>query len=211
MILSILDSMRASLDNLNDRERKLVGLLGSVAAAMMFFLPLWLTTSAIGDVETENGELRSALRSISLAQTELAQRRQEREDAQERYDTPAPPLGSFLEAKANEAGFERPLELTDQPEKVTDAFTRRHVRANLPGIGLRTVVDMITEIENSPYPVAVERLQIEHFQAGDRYNVEVGVITFDRNSRGDDDDGDDDDDDPSSMTRGSMRSGPPAP
>lgn len=210
MILSIFDSIRASLDNLNDRERKLVGLLGSIAAAMVVFLPLWLTTTAIGEVELENAELRSALRDISLAQTDLAQRRQAREVAQRRYDSPAPPLGSFLEAKANEAGYENPLELTDQPEKVTDAFTRRHVRANLPGVGLRTVVDMITEIENSPFPVAIERLQIEHFQAGDRYNVEVGVITFDRNSGGDDDD-DDDDDRPATMSRRSMRSGPPAP
>jgi len=209
VILGIFDSVRSAFDNLNDRERKLVGILGAVAAAMLVFLPLWLIASAITDVEDENTEIRDVLRDISHARAEVAERRAQREAAERRYDSPAPPLGSFLEAKAREAGYDRPLEVTDQPERVASGFTRRHVRASLPGVGLRTVIDMMTEVENSPFPVAIERLQIEHFQAGDRYNVEVGVIAFDRNERSGR--GDDDDDDDSAMMRRGMKAGPPAP
>lgn len=209
MILGVFDSVRSALDNLNDRERKLVGLLGAVAAAMIVFLPLWFTASAISDVEDENGEIRGVLRDITLARAELSERRAQREAAERRYDAPAPPLGSFLEAKAQEAGYDRPLEVTDQPEKVANGFTRRHVRASLPGVGLRMVIDMMTEVENSPFPVAIERLQIEHFQAGDRYNVEVGVIAFDRNARRGR--GDADDDDSAMMRRRGNKAGPPAP
>ncbi len=209
MTLSIFDSLRSAFDNLNDRERKLVGVLGAVLGALLVFLPIFLSASAIADVEDENAEIREILRSISNNRAEIAEQRAQREAAERRYDNPAPPLGSFLEAKAREAGYDRPLEVTDQPERVANGFTRRHVRADLPGVDLRTVVNMMTEIENSPYPVAIELVQIEHFQAGDRYNVEVGVIAFDKERRGRGDDDDDDDD--SAMMRRGNKAGPPAP
>jgi hypothetical protein len=209
MILGIFDSARSAFDNLNARERKLVGLLGAIAATMIIFLPLFMIASAISDIEDENTEIRSVLRDISRAETEIAALRAEREAAERRYDTPAPPLGSFLEAKSRGAGYDRPLEVTDQPERVAGGYTRRHVRASLPGVGLRTAIDMLAEMKNSPYPVAVELLQIEHFQAGDRYNVEVGVIAFDRATQRRS--GDDDDDDASSMSARENRAGPPAP
>jgi hypothetical protein len=210
MTLSILDSLRSAFDNLNDRERKLVIALGGVVGALLLFLPIFLSATAIAEVEDENADIRAVLRSIANNRTEIAEMQAQREAAERRYDNPAPPLGSFLEAKAQEAGYDRPLEVTDQPERVANGYTRRHVRADLPGVDLRTVVNMLTEIENSPYPVAVELVQIEHFQAGDRYNVEVGVIAFDRNTRGRSSD-DDEDGDSSMMSGRRGTAGPPAP
>lgn len=206
MALSPLDSARAAYENLNDRERKLVTLLGGVVLALVVFLPVWLLTSSIGAVREENEEIRDALRDISQHGAELAEWEQQRAAAERRYDTKAPPLGSFLEAKAREAGYERPLEVTDQPERVEGDFTRRNTRASLPGVGLRSAIDMMTAVKNSPYPVAIERLHIEHYQSGDRYNVQLGVIAFDRNQpRG----GDDQEED--RPARRSKRPGPPAP
>jgi hypothetical protein len=205
--MSAIDSVRGAYENLNDREKKLVTTLATVLVCVVVFLPLWLATSAISEVEEENAAIRAVLRDISRSSAELAEREAAREAAARRYDTKAPPLGSFLEAKARDAGYERPLEVTDQPEKVAGGFTRRHVRANLPGVGLRSAIDMLVEVENSPYPVAIERLSIEHFQAGDRYNVEVGLFAFDRESSG----GDDDDDRGGTGRRPSGRAGPPSP
>jgi hypothetical protein len=178
---AIIDSARTAFENLNERERRLVVILGVVLTALVVFLPLWLLTSSIGDVREENEEIRQVLREISQASGSLAVREAERAAAERLYDSPAPPLGSFLEAKAREAGYDRPLEVTDQPEKVSGGFTRRNVRASLPGVGLRTAIDMLTAIANSPHPVAIERLHIEHYQSGDRFNVQLGVIAFDRN------------------------------
>ena len=39
---------------------------------------------------------------------------------------------------------------------------------------------MLTSIENSRLPVALERLQIEHYRSGDAYNVQVGLIAYQR-------------------------------
>jgi hypothetical protein len=84
---------------------------------------------------------------------------------------------------------------------------RRHVRAELPGVGLKTAIDMITAVENSRYPLAVESLRIEHFGTGDRYNVQLGVITFDRKAEEADEENEDEDREP--PTRQDGRAGPP--
>ena len=176
-----IDSARTAFENLNERERKLVMVLGAVLGVVVVFLPIWLLTSSVSDIEEENEQIREALRDISQHGGQLAEWEAQRDAAERRYQTPAPPLGSFLEAKAREAGYDRPLEVTDQPEKVESGFTRRNTRASLPAVGLRTAIDMMTAVENSPYPVAIERLHVEHYQTGDRYNVQLGVVAFDKN------------------------------
>src|SRR5690606_22683474 len=115
--------------------------------------------------------------------------------------------GSFLEARATEQELSL-REVTDQPEKVVGDFRRRNVRATLPSVGLRNVIKLLTSIENSRFPVAVERIQIEHFRSGeDSYNVQIGVIAYDAQepaaSEGTDMRGE------TSMRAG--RAGPPAP
>jgi len=200
------ERLQGALDSLNERERRLLTVLGGVFAAVLVLLPLYLITSTISEIETENEEIVEVLREIRGAQGTLARREAEREAAAARYARPAPPLGSFIEARAREQQLTL-REVTDQPEKVIGEFRRRNVRATMPGVGLRPVVKMLTAIENSPFPVALERIQIEHFRPGDSYNVTVGVIAFDRegseasetNMRA------------GARSRAGMRPGPPAP
>lgn len=204
---SLTDRIRAYSDGLNDRERRLLGALGVVFALIVVVLPLYLVSSSISDIEEENRQISQVLRDIGRARGTLAQRQAEREAAQARYQQAAPPLGSFLEARATEQELSL-REVTDQPEKVVGDFRRRNVRATLPSVGLRNVIKLLTSIENSRFPVAVERIQIEHFRSGeDSYNVQIGVIAYDAQepaaSEGTDMRGE------TSMRAG--RAGPPAP
>jgi hypothetical protein len=203
MILSPIDSLRTFYDNLNPRERTLVNGLGVVMTVVVVFLPMWLVWSAITSLGSESEEVRAALTEIARSQEEIAVAQAAQEAARRRYDQRAPALGSFLEEHARRAGYERPLQVSDQPAKVARGFTRRQVRASLPGVDLKAAVDMMTAVENSRYPIAFDTLRIEHFQSGDRYNVEVGVITFDRAT--DEESGDSDE--PAAPSGG--RAGPP--
>lgn len=206
---SPLDRLRAYTDGLNERERKLLGVLGVVFALIVVVLPLYVVTSSISDIEEENREISLVLRDIGRARATLAQRQAEREAARARYRQAAPPLGSFLEARAAEQELSL-REVTDQPEKVVGEFRRRNVRATLPSVGLRKAIKLLTSIENSRFPVAVERIQIEHFRGGeDNYNVQVGVIAYDAQE---------DESEGASSMRGEStsasrmgRAGPPAP
>lgn len=202
--MAITDRIQGAVANLNERERNLLGAMGVVLVGLIVFLPLYLVSSSISEISAENAGISNVLRDIARARPQLAQREAEREASMARYRTAAPPLGSFMEARASEQELTL-REVNEQPAKVIGEFRRRNTRATLPNVGLRPVVKMLTAIVNSRYPVALERLQFEHFRSGDTYNVQVGIVTYSR----EDDEEDESDGDESMSTRG--RAGPPEP
>jgi hypothetical protein len=166
---------------LTERERRLVGILGIVAGLVVVFLIVYLPSQAIAELEEENEEIVLVLREIGAAHTRLDARARERAIAEARYDVRAPALASFLGTMASRESVTLP-EVTNQPEVEEGRFRRRHVRAELGNAPLRSTIRFLSSLESEPYPIAIERIHIEHFAAGeDRFNVEVGVLTFDRN------------------------------
>lgn len=174
-----LEALRVHWDGLTEREKRLVRALGGVAAALVILLPVYLLSSAIGEVEAQNEQIASVLAEITRAEDRIAQREAERTAAEARYAQRAPELGTFLEGRASARAMTI-ASVTSQPEVQEGRFRKRHVRASFPGTSLRQVVRLMTDIESSPYPVAIERVHIEHTQEGDHYNLELGVITYDR-------------------------------
>lgn len=163
-----------------ERERRLVGALGAVVVLLIMFLIFYIPSRAIASLEERNEQIASVLEEIEGASARLAAREAEVEAAERRYDVRAPALGSFVEARATENGV-TVQQVTSQPEVEEGRFRRRHVRATLPNVSLRNAVHLLTELEGSEYPIALERIHVEHFNAGnDQFNFEVGVITFDR-------------------------------
>jgi len=140
---------------------------------------VYLLSSAIGDLEAQNEQISAVLSEVDRAGARLAQREAEREAAEARYAQRAPELGTFLEGRAS-ARQMTISSVTNQPEVQEGRYRKRHVRASFPATSLRQVVRLMTDIESAPYPVAIERVHVEHFQEGDHYNLELGVITFDR-------------------------------
>ncbi len=176
--------MRERLEQLwagfNEREKRLVGALGIVAALLVVLMPVYMLSSAIGALEEDNEAIEAVLRDIGRAGPQLALREAEAAAAEARYDVRAPALGSYLEAECSTHGVAI-QSVTNQPEVQEGRFRRRHVRAQLPGTGLRAAIHLLTSIEGAAYPVALERVHVEHFNAGeDRFNFEIGVITYDR-------------------------------
>ncbi len=198
-------------ENLTDRERLLLGVLGVVAAALLVVLPVYMFSSAIAELEDENEEITTALRRIAHSRGQIAAQRAERAAADARYARHAPTLGSFLEAKAGEQEGLAISDVQHEPERQEGGFRIRHSRARFQGTGLRPAIQLLAEIENSRYPVAIERIHIDHHQTGDRYNFQVGVLAFDRQSNGSDTDADAGVPSPASHGGGPRHAGPPAP
>ncbi len=176
-VAETLGSARRWLDNLSERERRMVGLLGAIFAALLVLTPLWWLHDRIEDLRERSEAAHEALRELRRARHTLAERRRAREAAEARYRRKAPPLGSFLEAKAGEFGIGI-REVVDQPEKDFGKFRRRHVRVTLPNVDVGAFVRMVEAVRNAPYPVAIERIQIDHF--GDRFNAQLGLYAYDR-------------------------------
>lgn len=197
-------------ENLTERERKLLGVLGAVAGALVVLLPLYLFTASISDLEEDNARITAALREIRNSRGRLAQQQAERAAAELRYARRPPALGSFLEAKAGEQEGLTISDVQREPDNEEGRFTIHHTRARLQGVGLRPAIRMLAAIKNSRYPVAIERIHVDHMREGDVYNFQIGVLAFEREGgsadagvpggAGDDDDDDDD-----------GRAGPPDP
>ncbi len=205
-----MEALRAQWEAMTEREKRLVRILGVVAIALVVMLPVYLLSSAIGDLERENEELASVLSEITRAEERLAQREAERLAAEARYDQRAPELGTFLEGRSS-ARQMTIASVTNQPEVQEGRFRKRHVRANFPGTSLRQAVRLMTDLENATYPVALERVHIDHPQTGDHYNLELGVITYDRTGGGERDAGVGRSASPAPSSNPSGRAGPPPP
>lgn len=174
-----LDRMRLMWEGLNPRERRLAGGFGTVAAFLVLaFPPYWIATQN-SDIEAENTALHEVLETLSTRRGELVQLAAERRASEARFKNKTPPLGSFLENEAREHGLTL-QEVTDEPDKSSGRYLRRSARASIPDVGLTPVIELLSSISVSSLPVAVDHVQIEHYQAGDRYSFKLGVVTFDK-------------------------------
>ncbi len=176
---AFLDRMRQSWEDLNDRERRMLSIMAlALAAVALLAPPVWLTMRNT-DIEAENAELRGVLERLASQRTKLMRLADERQAADKLYLNKTPSLGSFLEAQAKKQGVTL-QEVTDQPEKDQGHYLRRSVTVSLPQVGLTPVINLLSSIVESGHPVAVDHIQIDHFQPGDQYNVKLGILTYDK-------------------------------
>jgi type II secretory pathway component PulM len=180
---SLFERVRAFWENLNDRERRMLSWLGAAGALVLLLLPPIVLTLDNQALETQNSELQDMLEKLAMQHGKLTQLANARKADNERYKNKTPSLGSFMESKAKEQGLTL-QEVTDQPGKATGHYMRRSVTVALPQIGLSPVINLLASIGQSPYPVAIDHIQIDHFQAGDQYNVKLGVLTYDKQTGG---------------------------
>jgi hypothetical protein len=176
---NIFDRIRASWENLNDRERRMLTLLGGVALSLLLLLPPVLLSLGNGDLQAQNDELRSVLDQLAIQRGRLMQLAEDRKKAEQRYKNKTPPLGSFLEAEAKKQGLTL-QEVTDQPEKTVGRYLRRSVTVSLPQTGLTPVINLMSSIVESGHPVAIQEIQLDHYQPGDQYSVKLGILTYDK-------------------------------
>jgi len=171
------DSVRESWEKLSDRERRMLSIMGSVAALLLVFVAVWTSSSAVASVEEERDEIRKVLTDISRSGEVLAKRDAERLAVEARFKNSPPPLAAFLESKAKAETLEV-RQVVEQPAKEVNGYRRQNVRLHFTGVSLRPVMRFLASIEEEQMPIAVERVSIEHYTPGDTYKVEVGVIAF---------------------------------
>jgi type II secretory pathway component PulM len=175
----LFERLRATWENLNDRERRMLSILGAILGAFLLIMPPILLMMDNAELEVQNAELRNVVEQLDLQRNRLARLSQERSAADQKYLNKTPPLGSFMESEAKKQGLTL-QEVTDQPEKTVGRYLRRSVTVALPQVALTPLINLLSSIVESGHPVAVDQLQIDHYQAGDQYNVKLGITTFDK-------------------------------
>ena len=174
-----LDNVRNWADALSGRERRLLSVMALVFVAIVVVLPMYVAISSISDIETENAEIAQVLQDIHRSEARLRQEKAERRDVERLYDRRAPSLGGFLEERAQQYGVTG-LGITDQPKLDIGAYSRRSVRVSLPVVELRPLIEMLADIENSSFPISIERIQMTGGRMRTGYTVKLAVNAYDR-------------------------------
>lgn len=150
-----------------------------VFAALLIALPMYVGITTISDVEDENEEIVQVLQDIQRSEPRLRQAKADRKAIDALYNRKAPSLGGFLEERGEQYGVTG-LGITDQPRVDMGGYSRRSVRVNLPVVELRPLIEMLADIENSSYPVAIEHVQMTGGRMRTGYTVKLGVSAYDR-------------------------------
>jgi type II secretory pathway component PulM len=172
-----IESVRQSWDNLSDRERRMLSATGGVLVAVLVFVVVWMSSSALAEVEEERDAIRLVLTDIDRSQELLAKRDAERRAVEERYRNKAPALAAYLESRAKDEGLEV-RQVLEEPEKSINGYVRQSVRVSFSNVSLRPVVHLLTSIAEERSPLAIERLLVEHYGQGDSYKVDIGISSY---------------------------------
>jgi len=173
--------LRQWYDGLVPRERRLVGLLLAIVAALLVLaLPVGVALTAASR-GAQNHEMIEAIARIKGAREEIRARQAKREAVVRRYASKAPPLAGLLEKAARDNGLDVP-ESRDNPEVPHGKkYVERSTVIRLRKARMLALAKMLEQIEQQGMPVAISRLNVRR-RGGekDSYDVELGLSAYDR-------------------------------
>lgn len=174
-------SLKDRINQLEDRERRLLGVLVLVFGVFMVVVVPVGFTAYLGSVASDNEAINQALADLQQSRTILEERAAERAQLDARYDKKAPALAGFLAGIAQRHDIEIP-ETQDQADVPHGKrFTERSTKITLRDIGMLKLAKLMQDIAQSGFPVSISRLNVrKRGTEPDSYNVQMVVSAFDR-------------------------------
>jgi general secretion pathway protein M len=174
-------SLADRLQNLEDRERRLLGVLLAMVLGAFVLLPPAALFALVHSRRSDVDEIRETLQAIEDERDTLDKAKAGKGAIEQRYARPAPPLAAFLARLASEAGVEIPESQDRQPVPHGKRFEERATKITLRKVGLMKLVKFIEKIEQSGHPVRISQFGIrKRGSEPDSYDVDLVVSAFDR-------------------------------
>lgn len=174
-------SLADRLQNLEDRERRLLGVLVALVLGALVLAPPVALFALVHSRRSEVDEIREALQAIDDERDTVERAKAGKGAIEQRYARPAPPLAAFLARLASEAGVEIPESQDRQAVPHGKRFDERSTKLTLRKVGLLKLVRFIEKIEQSGHPVRISQFGIRKRGAEpDSYDVDLVVSAFDR-------------------------------
>jgi hypothetical protein len=153
-------SLADRLQNLEDRERRLLGVLLAMVLGAFVLLPPAALFALVHSRRSDVDEIRETLQAIEDERDTLDKAKAGKGAIEQRYARPAPPLAAFLARLASEAGVEIPESQDRQPVPHGKRFEERATKITLRKVGLMKLVKFIEKIEQSGHPVRISQFGI---------------------------------------------------
>jgi len=170
----------AALDNLNARERQLLGGLGVVFGALLLTLVPWRMSVWLSDKAKANADERQRIEDVGAARGKIAARRAALGDVNARYMTKAPALGVLVDAAAKASGLDIASQSEVPPVPRGKNFMERSTKLSITRTGLKALSEFMEKIDTSGYPVAFTAFDLTKRIEPDAYTVNLTISAFDR-------------------------------
>jgi general secretion pathway protein M len=166
---------------INERERKLLGILGFAGAVLaLLALPVGFDLFVRAE-HGENDDLRRALSDVQEARGRVRERKAKADAVAQRYASKPPALAGYLEQAARQEKLEvtesTPLPDVPHGKRYTEHGTNIHLKKT----GMLPVVHFVEAIEKSGFPLSITRLEIRKRSGeNDSFDIGVGVSSYER-------------------------------
>lgn len=155
--------LKAKLDELQPRERRLLFLMAGTIAFLLLFVLVMEVVSAFQDQADEIDEYRAALVHLRKNQAEFLKNKQETEKLRtmlaEAPNSPATELSSI----ANEIGFDinvNPKETQSASAKQETDAVKQEIDLSIPSVDREQFVSFLAQIAELEQPLYVRKLTI---------------------------------------------------
>ena len=174
-------SLADRLRTLEDRERRLLGVLVAMVLGALVLMPPVALYALVHSRRSEVDEIREALQAIESERETVEKAKAGKGAIEQRYSRPAPPLAAFLARLASEAGVEIPESQDRQAVPHGKRFEERSTKITLRKVGLLKLVKFLEKIEQSGHPVRISQFGMrKRGSEPDSYDVDIVVSAFDR-------------------------------
>ena len=140
-------SLADRLRGLEDRERRLLGILVAMVVGALVLLPPVALYALVHTRQGEVEETREAIQAIEDERETVERAKAGKGALEQRYASPAPPLAAFLSRLAGEAGVEIPESQDRQAVPHGKRFEERSTKLTLRKVGLIKLVKFLEKIE----------------------------------------------------------------
>ena len=173
--------LQEKLDELEPREKRLLGALVAVFAVMVLLLIPVTVSSILSEKRDENAAYHEVIERIYAERETIGQRRADNEAILKKYERDAPALAGYLSGLAKASDIEIP-ELKDKaPVPHGKTYEERSTTISLKKVGMLNLSKFMEKIAQAPHPINVTRLNIrKRGPDPDSYDVSMTVSSFHR-------------------------------
>jgi general secretion pathway protein M len=174
-------SLRERYERLEERERKLLGILALVAVVGLLLVVPVAVTAALHTQRSDNESLREAIQQVESARPTVEAAREQMRTIEARYASVAPPLAAYLSKLAAEVEMEIPESQDRQPVPHGKRYEERSTKIVLRKVGMLKLSRFMEKIAQSGHPIAITQLAIRKRSIEpDSYDADLSVSAFDR-------------------------------
>lgn len=177
-------SLRDRINQLEDRERRLLGVFVLVFGVFVILVIPLGVTAYLSSVQDENDAIREAIDAIDDGRAMLSRRASERADVEARYARKAPALAGYLASVAEQVSVEIPETQDQQAIPHGKSFDERSNKITMRDVGMLALARFMEKLAQSGYPISISRLNIrKRGTQPDSYNVQMTVSAYDKKEK----------------------------